>query len=102
MGPIQNAALYRLWGADKVVYGPLDLPALSQWITEGRVTEETWILLESTNEWTRATEVSELKPVFSQQKQVRNAGSGSLARAESSFGFAPESLRRIKLFANLQ
>ena len=98
----QNGALYRVWGAEKVVYGPLDLTALSQWITDARVTEHSWILLESTNEWRRASELAELKPLFSTAKSAREPGSDHPTKAKSSAGFTAASLRRIKLFANLE
>jgi CRP/FNR family transcriptional regulator, cyclic AMP receptor protein len=97
MEPTQNEAAYRVWGADKVVYGPLDLSALTEWIQEARLTERSWVLLETSNEWRRAAELPELKPCFAANAQGR-----AVARTKAGAGFAPTALRRIKLFADLE
>jgi len=102
MEPSQNRALYRVWGAEKVVYGPFDLATLRQWVKEARVTEGSWVLLEAANEWKRAVAVPELKPFFSSETHGDTAAPGRPAGGRPSAGFAPQALRDIKLFAGLQ
>jgi hypothetical protein len=38
-----QAAGYKIWGADNVVYGPVELPTLVTWIQEERVLADTWV-----------------------------------------------------------
>jgi hypothetical protein len=97
----QAGSLYRVWGADKVAYGPLELPALIEWINEERLTRNTWVLNESANRWQTA-DLAELQPYFAAQSVAREARAGQGPPAQSRvLPLAPEALRRIKLFANL-
>ena len=43
MQPDNDAPGFCIWGADNVVYGPVDLPTLVDWVQEERVTANTWI-----------------------------------------------------------
>jgi hypothetical protein len=96
MEQIPSSRLYRVWGADKVVYGPFQLETLVEWLQSGRANANTWVLLEAINQWHKAKTLPELKAVFT-----------SLDPATSTLGQAfaskmtPASLRRIKLFAGL-
>jgi hypothetical protein len=96
MEQIAPGGLYRVWGADKVVYGPFGLETLVQWLQSGRASANTWVLLEANNQWQKAKTLPELKAAFT-----------SLDPATSTLGQAfaskmtPASLRRIKLFAGL-
>ncbi len=94
--------MYRVWGTDKVVYGPLDLTALAEWIQEARVTERSWVLLEAKNEWRRAAELPELKSCFVANAQARAASPGDADRTKAGARLPPTALRRIKLFADLE
>ena len=38
-----DAVGYKIWGADDVVYGPVELPTMADWIQEERVTADTWV-----------------------------------------------------------
>ena len=87
------AVYYRTWGHDNVAYGPLELPAMVTWIRQGRVSPKTWVYREDKNEWARAGEITELKPLF------KTAGTGSQAAA--THGITPGVLRRIKIFADM-
>ena len=87
---------FRIWAADNVVYGPVELPVLIGWVKEERVLANTWIFSEAHQRWSAAAQTSELQLFFS-------TASSSEASPASSAGVAlkPGSLRRIKLLADL-
>jgi hypothetical protein len=97
MQKTETASLYRVWGADKVVYGPLDLPTLVQWIEGQRLTAESWVLTEAINQWQRAADLPELKPRFA----LKPAAAAPASHGPGA-SFGPGTLRRTKLFAGLE
>jgi hypothetical protein len=101
MPPDTDAPAYFIWGVDHVVYGPVTLPTLVNWVQEARVEASTWVYLEEANEWCQAGSLTELKPLF-----ARAAGkiSGKIEFATGTgteLAVNPGSLRRIKLLAGL-
>ncbi|MBO60990.1 MAG: hypothetical protein CMO63_03325 [Verrucomicrobiales bacterium] len=42
---------YKVWASDNMVYGPVDLDLLLEWVADGRVTPETWVFAEGINSW---------------------------------------------------
>ena len=34
---------FKIWGVDGVIYGPVELPTLVNWIKDERVAANTWI-----------------------------------------------------------
>jgi hypothetical protein len=96
MQKTETAPLYRVWGADKIVYGPLDLPTLVQWVQGRRLAAQTWVLSEATDQWQRAAELPELKPHFAVK-----AAAAAPASPGPGAALDPEALRRTKLFAGL-
>jgi len=90
-----NPAVYfRTWGADNISYGPVELPALVDWVRQGRVTRNTWVFSENKAEWARAADMPELKILF----KSKTTGA---AQAAPAHGITPGSLRRIKIFADM-
>lgn len=87
------AVQFRAWGDDNIAYGPVELPPLVNWIREGRVSRSTWIFREDKAEWTRASDMPELKVLF-KSKPVPGA-------ANPTHGITPGSLRRLKIFADM-
>ena len=101
MEPAATTQLYRVWGADKIVYGPFELETLIQWLQKGRVNADTWVLLEASNQWQAAASLPELKTAFASLKEsVPPEKQAPLAGPEPKV--TPTSLRRIKLFAGLE
>lgn len=91
-----NPSVYfRTWGNDNISYGPVELPELVTWIRQGRVMRNTWIFSESKGEWARAADLPELKALF---KSKLPPGSQTSSAAAT---MAPGSLRRIKIFAEM-
>jgi len=91
-----NPAVYfRTWGADKISYGPVELPALVDWVRKGRVLRTSWVFSDESGEWRRAGEMTELKALFKTKTPP-----GGQASTETH-GMTPESLRRIRILADM-
>ncbi|MBL9170372.1 MAG: cyclic nucleotide-binding domain-containing protein [Verrucomicrobiales bacterium] len=92
---------YRIWGADRAVYGPVELPILVSWIREERVLPETWVFSEAQNQWLKAAQCSELQMMFRRRGGASASPGDDLSVPNSLAGIKPASLRRIKLLAGL-
>jgi CRP/FNR family transcriptional regulator, cyclic AMP receptor protein len=88
------AVYYRIWGNDNISYGPVELPALVDWVRQGRVSRNTWVFREDKGEWSRAADISELKMFFKSK-------TAAAAQAAPAHGITAGSLRRIKIFADM-
>jgi hypothetical protein len=87
------SVFFRVWGPDNIAYGPLELPAVVDWIRHGRVAKTTWIFVEQKGEWVRAGDLSEVKSLF----KTRPGPEASAA----THGMTPGSLRRIRILADM-
>jgi len=85
---------FRIWGNDNISYGPVELPGLVDWVRKGRVVRNTWVFAERKGEWSRAIDMTQLKTLF------KSSATGGQA-APTLHGITPESLRRIKILADL-
>jgi len=85
-----------------VAYGPLDFPTLTQWTKDGRVTQNSWVLLEAENDWHKAGAVPELKQLFPSEVQLGGVTAAKAATPKHHSGLTPAALRRIKLFDRLE
>jgi hypothetical protein len=81
---------FRIWGADDVVYGPVSSEVLGGWITDERVTAETWVFDETAARWSKASDHSGFAERFR-----------STAAPLESGALRPAVLRRIKILAGL-
>ena len=91
---------YRVWGLDDVAYGPVELPTLTNWVLDERVTADTWIFTEASRKWLKAGKMEELALLFERRRQSESKSSGrSAARLK---GIKAGSLRRIKLLAGME
>lgn len=86
---------YRVWGEDNIAYGPVEIPALASWVKQGRVKANNWVFREKDGQWSRASDMTELKVLF-KSKLTPDAA----AKADS-LGIQPGSLRRIKMLADV-
>lgn len=84
---------FRVWGRDNIAYGPLELPAVVDWIRQGRVSKTTWIFVEQKGEWVRAGDLVEVKSLF-KSKAAPEASPGT-------HGITPGALRRIRILADM-
>jgi len=87
--------LYYVWGADRIGYGPVELPTLVDWIRDERVLPGTWIYVDQENAWTQASDLTELKPMFG--RRARGTGTSG----DPSKRITPAALRRIKILAGM-
>ncbi len=83
---------YFVWGIDNIAYGPIELPTLVEWIRDERVLPESWIYQQNKSQWVLATEVPELT------LPLKKKGA---ARSTASAGLSADSLRRIKIFSQM-
>jgi hypothetical protein len=90
-----EAPLYYVWGIDRVVYGPVELPTLVNWIRDERVEKETWVFDQRAGSWLEAEGVTEVKGLF------RSRGDKSGTDPGTEGKIKPGSLRRIKVLAEL-
>jgi hypothetical protein len=93
---------YRVWGADKVVYGPVELPTLVAWVKDERVLPATWVCFEPEDRWIQAHELTELKALFAGTRAGVGATAPGGAAPSSRAGIRPGTLRRMKLLADLE
>ena len=42
---------YKVWASDNVVYGPVLLETLLEWVADGRVLSDTWVFSQEVNSW---------------------------------------------------
>jgi hypothetical protein len=87
----QNLNDFFIWGIDDSPYGPVELPTLVNWIKDERVVADTWVFMRRDSSWQRAADITELKMFFGKK----------FARAAGGAGLTPNSLRRIKILADL-
>jgi hypothetical protein len=90
-----RAPLYYVWGVDRNAYGPVELPSLVDWVRDGRVFGETWVWSEEGGLWTKAMQLTELKPLFAKRSGV------SESEAKRGVQVTPGLLRRVKVLADL-
>ena len=88
---------YRIWDADDVVHGPINLPTLIEWVKQKRVTSETWIFVETGKIWVQAADVPQLNVFLGSHQKARPE---IILRARE-LGVTPEVLRRIKILAQM-
>jgi CRP-like cAMP-binding protein len=85
---------YFIWGIDDSPYGPVELSALIDWISDERVLADTWVFARHDGSWRRAAEIPGLQEYFSQTSIPDSA-------PPTGTDIAPGSLRRIKILSQL-
>jgi CRP/FNR family transcriptional regulator, cyclic AMP receptor protein len=90
-----TAVGYTIWGSDYAAYGPVELPALIDWIKDERVTSDTWIFVECNHRWEKAAHLPELQMFFKRQAAL------SSDTCPSENLVSPDILRRVKILSTL-
>lgn len=88
---------YRVWGTDDVIHGPVNLPALTDWVRAKRVTPGTWVFIEPGENWVRAADLPQLNVFFGSHQKAKP----EVVLRAREMGVTPEVLRRIKLLAQM-
>lgn len=89
----QTAPTYRIWGADNIAYGPVELPGLVTWVRQGRMRSDTFVYRDEQRDWLRASDLPELRAIIKPK--------GQAATPVGATNLRPEQLRRIKVFAEM-
>ncbi len=89
---------YKVWAADDVVYGPVAIPVLAEWVRDERVLAGTWVFCLASGRWVTAGEIPELRPLLFVDSTSAPA-SGSTSAANSAL--KPSILRRIRALSGL-
>ena len=84
---------FKVWGPDNVVYGPVELPELVNWVQGKRVTADTWIFSERDDRWSKAAQLSELRMFYRPKGATSTSVSGETVPTAA--------LRRVKILADL-
>ena len=101
MQPDNDAPGYSIWGVDKLVYGPVDLPVLVNWVQEERVSADSWIHRHDTETWQKAALLPELKMFFQAPPAGGTTAPKLGALDDTSMKPKPGSLRRVRILAGL-
>lgn len=96
-----SAVGFKIWGADDVVYGPVELPVLVDWIREERVVADTWIYSEANDTWSKASQSSDLSMFFRGHAGGGPAKSAGGEHAPLVDGIRPGMLRRVKILSDM-
>ena len=91
--------LYNVWGVDNVAYGPIELPALINWVQDQRVIGQSWVFGQDKSQWCQAKDLPELKMFFRDKRAPEVPGTTITRRAGPDV--QPAMLRRIKMFAEM-
>ncbi len=88
---------YKIWAVDDVVYGPVDLPTLVEWIKDERVVTDTWVFICHEKKWSQAGQMGDLRTVFN------SVLPGSIPNAPAPLiaGIKPGALRRVKILGEM-
>jgi CRP-like cAMP-binding protein len=64
MQETSSDAVFKVLSSDNLIYGPIDLATLVQWVRERRVQRGSWVHLETSNTWVAAESINGLQPEF--------------------------------------
>jgi hypothetical protein len=65
--------VFKVLSSDNLIYGPVNLATLVQWVRERRVQPETWVHWETTNDWVAAGAIDALRSEFEATSKVVEA-----------------------------
>lgn len=65
--PIDNKEVnYKVWASDNVVYGPVPLETLLEWVADGRILPTTWVFSHEINSWKPAKSLPPLSDALAE------------------------------------
>lgn len=89
--------LYRVWGADNVMHGPVNLVGLTDWVNARRVTPGTWVFVEPGQRWLLAADMPQFRVFFGSHEHARP----ELAVRARELGVTTDVLRRMKILSQM-
>src|SRR5689334_13430076 len=90
------AAVFKVLSSDNLIYGPIDLATLVQWVQERRVQRDTWVHWETAKDWVTAGSISALQTEFDALADVPEAAPAAEVTAST---ISLEELRGFERFA---
>lgn len=97
MDPATQEVGFKIWAVDDVVYGPVDLPTLVEWVKDERVVADTWVFVTEQDKWEKAGKIPELRSAFA---AIQPGGAAPMA-APLIAGIRPGALRRVKILSEM-
>jgi CRP/FNR family cyclic AMP-dependent transcriptional regulator len=97
---ISQTIAYCIWAADNVVYGPVELPTLIDWVKDQRVLADTWVFDGQNDRWRKAANLPELQ-LFFRKKNDPASGAATIGLSVLDAEITPGMLRRVKALAEL-
>jgi CRP-like cAMP-binding protein len=91
-------AEFKIWAADDVVYGPVPVSTLVQWVQDERVLPNTWVHVTAQDIWVKAGDLTELSDAFA-GRTLQKSGDASTESLPWVAGLRPGMLRRVKALA---
>src|SRR5678809_1141676 len=91
------SADFIVWGEDRALYGPVELPTLVSWVKDERVTADSWVFAGNSGSWLKAAQVPELQMFF----RAKNRTAAGPIALENVAGIDPRALRRVKIFGEM-
>ncbi len=85
---------YKVWAADNLVYGPVDLMTLIQWVEDQRVVSGTWLHTEQENTWRQAKDIPELYQFF----HTGNTTTFFKKKSDAGNAYTADEVRQFKIF----
>jgi CRP-like cAMP-binding protein len=99
MQPAESEKSYHVWGSDHVVYGPISLAKVTEWLAIERVLPESWIFSNADGAWQRAGERPELAEALKRTSARPRDSSHKKSREERRT--VTQLLRELELFKGL-
>lgn len=84
---------FKVLALDDMLYGPVDLPSIQNWIRDERVNADTWIHCVTTKKWFPAADHPDLRPLLGLDPLDDTSGINPALR--------PSVLRRVRTLADL-
>lgn len=97
MPSTEHEEVFKVWASDNMVYGPIPLVTLLQWVAEARVLPDTWVHCQVDNAWQPAGRIEALRSGFAAGQETASPADSSGAHHAA----APEELRQFAMFSGL-
>jgi hypothetical protein len=94
--------MYKIYGTDQKEYGPINEETLRQWIADGRVNAESYVLPEGAAEWQTVGSLPEFSASFQQAAPppgLKFSQEAQTARAYNAGAYSPQAMQQPVLTA---
>ena len=92
---------YKVWASDNVVYGPVVLETLLEWVADGRVLADTWVFSQEVNSWQPAKSLPVLDDALAKYHANQASLSTPTELGQASDSITANYLRQFDALAGL-